>query len=70
MDTSINLPAQILYHIIPTPYSIFKVAKIVTVIWYCGFVILILQQMKLSLMFKWDRPMAEAHEQQNGSTTT
>ncbi|RYP78787.1 hypothetical protein DL769_003123 [Monosporascus sp. CRB-8-3] len=33
---SINLPAQSLYHSIPTVYSTFKAAGINTTIWYCG----------------------------------
>ncbi|EON68279.1 hypothetical protein W97_07537 [Coniosporium apollinis CBS 100218] len=33
---SINLPAQSLYPTIPTLYTLFKEAKVGTVIWYCG----------------------------------
>jgi arsenical-resistance protein 2 len=34
--SSINLPAQSLYHSIPALYSLFKAAGIERVIWYCG----------------------------------
>lgn len=33
---SINLPAQTLYHSIPTLYALFTSAGVKTVIWYCG----------------------------------
>lgn len=33
---SINLPAQSLYHTIPTLYSLFKAAGVQRVAWYCG----------------------------------
>ncbi|KAK0616629.1 Rhodanese-like domain-containing protein [Immersiella caudata] len=33
---SINLPAQSLYPTIPTLYSLFKVANVRRVLWYCG----------------------------------
>ncbi|PSS25899.1 hypothetical protein M430DRAFT_134786 [Amorphotheca resinae ATCC 22711] len=33
---SINLPAQSLYHTIPSLYAIFSAANIRHVIWYCG----------------------------------
>lgn len=33
---SINLPAQSLYHAIPTLYTMFAAAKLASVIWYCG----------------------------------
>jgi arsenical-resistance protein 2 len=36
IHSSINLPAQSLYHTIPSLYGIFKAAGVGTVIWYCG----------------------------------
>jgi hypothetical protein len=36
IHSSINLPAQSLYHTIPSLYGIFKAAGVGAVIWYCG----------------------------------
>ena len=33
---SINLPAQSLYHTIPSLYNLFKAANLAKVIWFCG----------------------------------
>jgi len=36
IHSSVNLPAQSLYHTIPSLYGIFKAARVGSVIWYCG----------------------------------
>jgi hypothetical protein len=34
--SSINLPAQSLYHTIPALYKVFSAARLKKVVWYCG----------------------------------
>ena len=46
---SINLPAQSLYPTIPALYTLFKKAKVTSVIWYCGMHLLILSICALSI---------------------